>query len=66
MLVAEWLKELIGKNFNFYLLGVIFLILAAGAVASILANRRDARLGITHPVPKPPQDADTETPHQIA
>jgi hypothetical protein len=32
----------IGPNFNFYLLGVIFLILGGGVVASLAANRRDA------------------------
>ncbi|MGH7215088.1 MAG: TerC family protein [Tepidisphaeraceae bacterium] len=45
MLVAQWLKGLLGQNFNFYLLGVIFLILAAGVIASIFANRRDERNG---------------------
>jgi tellurite resistance protein TerC len=44
MLAAEWLKEQIGPYFNFYLLGLIFLILIVGVVASIIANRRDARL----------------------
>jgi tellurite resistance protein TerC len=42
MLASEWFKDLLGKNFNFYLLGVIFLILGAGVVASLIANRRDA------------------------
>jgi tellurite resistance protein TerC len=41
MLAASWLKEVIGPNFNFYLLGLIFLILGAGVLASLLANRRD-------------------------
>jgi tellurite resistance protein TerC len=45
MLTATWLKQTIGPNFNFYLLGLIFLILGAGVVASIMANRRDARNG---------------------
>ena len=30
MLMAEWLKGMLGSNFNFYLLGVVLLILAAG------------------------------------
>jgi tellurite resistance protein TerC len=42
MLAAEWFKALLGHNFNFYLLGVIFLILGVGVVASLIANRRDA------------------------
>ena len=45
MLTASWLKGVLGANFNFYLLGLIFLILAGGVVASLLANRRDARAG---------------------
>ncbi len=45
MLTATWLKSVFGENFNFYLLGLIFLILTAGVVASVMANRRDARGG---------------------
>ena len=56
MLTAEWLKQWIGPNFNFYLLGLIFLILGAGVVASIMANRRDARKGIKPPPPASPPD----------
>jgi len=41
MLAAEWLKEQIGSHFNFYLLGLIFLILIVGVAASIVANHRD-------------------------
>jgi tellurite resistance protein TerC len=36
MLVAEPLKALVGPNLNFWLLGVIALVLASGAVASVL------------------------------
>jgi hypothetical protein len=36
MLIATQLKAWIGPNLNFWLLGVIGLILAGGAVASIL------------------------------
>jgi tellurite resistance protein TerC len=42
MLAASWLKAVLGPNFNFYLLGAVLLTLAAGAVASTLANRRQA------------------------
>jgi tellurite resistance protein TerC len=42
MLAAPWLKQLFGANFNLYLLAVVLLVLAAGVVASVLANRRDA------------------------
>jgi len=40
MLLAEWLKLALGKHFNLYLLIVILSILAAGAAASVLAERR--------------------------
>lgn len=40
MLLAGWLKEVLGKHFNLYLLGVIVAILTAGVVASLLAERR--------------------------
>ncbi len=39
MLVAEGLKEMIGKHFNVYLLALVFLILAAGVAASLIADR---------------------------
>jgi TerC family integral membrane protein len=42
MLAAPWLKATLGANFNFYLLGAVLLTLAAGVVASIRANRREA------------------------
>ena len=41
MLVAEWLKGMLGSNFNFYLLGLVLLILAAGVAGSLIAERRD-------------------------
>jgi len=41
MLIAEWLKEMLGGGFNFYLLGLVLLILGAGVVASLIADRRD-------------------------
>lgn len=40
MLLAEWLKLALGKHFNLYLLIVVLSILAAGVVASIIAERR--------------------------
>ncbi|HNW60976.1 MAG TPA: TerC family protein [bacterium] len=42
MLTATWLKSILGDKFNFVLLGVILLILAAGVLFSLLANRRRA------------------------
>lgn len=43
MLAAEWLKDVVGPNFNFYLLGIVALILATGVVASIIVTRREER-----------------------
>ena len=40
MLAAGWLKTVLGKHFNLYLLAVILTILAAGVIASIVADRR--------------------------
>ena len=40
MLIAEWLKGILGSAFNFYLLGVVLLLLAAGVAASFIAERR--------------------------
>jgi tellurite resistance protein TerC len=40
MLLADLLKEYIGPNFNFYLLGLVVLILVAGVIASVAAARR--------------------------
>jgi tellurite resistance protein TerC len=53
MLTATWLKGIFGANFNFYLLGLIFLILGVGVAASIFANWRDQRRQ-TPPVAHPP------------
>lgn len=41
MLVADFLKEYIGPSFNFYLLGIVALILTTGIVASIIVARRE-------------------------
>jgi tellurite resistance protein TerC len=40
MLTAAWLKEVIGPNFNLYLLAAVLFILATGVVASLIADRR--------------------------
>lgn len=40
MLAHSWLKEMLGPNFNFYLLGIVLSILAVGVLASVLAQRR--------------------------
>lgn len=42
MLTVHWLKALLGDYFNLYLLAVIFTILAAGVVASLLHKDRNA------------------------
>ena len=40
MLVADWFRDLMGANFNFYLLGMVVFILAAGVAASLLLPLR--------------------------
>jgi len=40
MLIAKWLKEMLGSGFNFYLLGLVLLILGAGVAVSLIAERR--------------------------
>jgi hypothetical protein len=42
MLVADLLKDYLGPNFNFWLLGMVAAILAAGVIASWARARRDA------------------------
>jgi tellurite resistance protein TerC len=39
MLAAPWLKEVLGKSFNFYLLGVVLFVLAAGVVVSTIVGQ---------------------------
>ena len=41
MLAHGWLRDLLGRGYNLYVLGTILLILAAGVVASLLRPRRD-------------------------
>lgn len=43
MLSAEWLKEILGEHFNFYLLGTVLLIITAGVVVSLLAPGKAGR-----------------------
>jgi tellurite resistance protein TerC len=40
MLVADWLKALLGEHFNLYLLGMIIFILALGVVSSLLIKEK--------------------------
>ncbi len=40
MMTHSWLKAMLGRHFNLYLLGVILLILALGVAASLLAPDR--------------------------
>jgi tellurite resistance protein TerC len=40
MLLAEWLKLVLGRHFNLYLLMVVLAILATGIAGSLLAGRR--------------------------
>ncbi len=47
MLTAEWLKAALGKHFNLYLLMAVLLILAAGIVGSLLAERRSASRAVS-------------------
>jgi tellurite resistance protein TerC len=43
MLAAEWTEALFGDSVNFWMLGMVAVVLSAGAGASILADRRSAR-----------------------
>jgi tellurite resistance protein TerC len=44
MLIAPWLKETLGKNFNFYVLAAVLFVLAIGVIASMLRRRQLAVL----------------------
>jgi tellurite resistance protein TerC len=44
MMVHGWLKQALGPNYNLYTLGVVFLILAVGVAASLVARRRAAHV----------------------
>ncbi len=43
MLLAHWIKPILGENMNFVLLGVVLGILTTGVVASWMADARDDR-----------------------
>jgi tellurite resistance protein TerC len=45
MMTHGWLKAVLGPHFNFYVLGVVAGIIAAGVVGSLLAGRTPARRG---------------------
>lgn len=45
MLAVEWINELLGETVNFWMLGLVAGILASGAVASVVSERREARSG---------------------
>lgn len=47
MFFAEWLKQTVGKHFNFYLLAVILLILVGGVAASLLVNRSERHKSVS-------------------
>jgi tellurite resistance protein TerC len=53
MMTHAQLKAVLGEHFNLYVLGLVLAILAAGVVASLLANRRDAA---RHRVLAPPTE----------
>lgn len=40
MIFAGWLKGVLGEHFNLYLLGAVILILVAGVIASLVAEKR--------------------------
>ena len=43
MLAHTWLRSILGEHFNLYLLAVVLLILLAGVIASVVANKREVR-----------------------
>jgi predicted tellurium resistance membrane protein TerC len=42
MLLAPWLKEILGGTYSLYLLGLVLLVLAGGVVASLFSRRPSA------------------------
>lgn len=47
----DWLKATLGQHYNLYMLGMVVVILSAGVIASIVANKRDARREAALPTP---------------
>ncbi len=47
MVLAEWLKLVLGRHFNLYLLTVVLGILAGGVIASMIAERKSMRGQVT-------------------
>jgi tellurite resistance protein TerC len=45
MLTTQWLKEVLGEYFNFYLLGAVMLILTVGVVGSLLVSASNEKDG---------------------
>jgi tellurite resistance protein TerC len=43
MLAVDWLKSMLGASFNFWVLGAVILVLAAGVAASLVAGRGRSR-----------------------
>ena len=43
MLAHAWLKEVLGENFNLYMLAAILLVLSAGTIASLLVTIAEKR-----------------------
>jgi tellurite resistance protein TerC len=58
MMTHVWLKSMLGVYFNLYLLAAVVVILAAGVIASVVANRRQVRHDESMPTP-PPVAAET-------
>jgi tellurite resistance protein TerC len=49
MLAHGWLKEVLGPNFNLYVLAAVLLILASGVLASVVALKRRSRAAALGP-----------------
>lgn len=57
MFLAEWLKQTLGRHFNFYLLAAIVLILGAGVAVSLFTGRKTAPSPVD-PDPIPPDNLE--------
>ena len=63
MMTHTQLKAWLGEHFNLYLLGLVLLILAAGVIASILADRRRKAVPSHSDDNAPPNGGDDEPPN---